>query len=584
VQTSCHMPPLETHLNAKLYERLCAIEPSSKLEYTGNLAYWCEHDKKLPLQSKRHPEKEAQNLASHWIPEIKKAQVITLVGVSHYFIIEALLQRLPANSHIIIVEPNLAVLATFLKENLLPFCQQAGGIHIISEQEPDHIMLEFRRALSDIQTFCTGIYTPPTLLRIRPELKETTKLLSRALKIDAMDRGTIAAFSDEWLQNSILNLPELIQSPGVSQLQGKFKNRDAFVICAGPSLNDSLQLIKKQQHSSLIICVGTALKPLLAAGIKPHITIIVDSDPIVYKQFEGIDSPPGHLLCSYTIFPGIVQKFKEKLIAFNCIVSKDFSDWLNTAQLSHAYLNVGGTVSLSALDLARILNCKNIFTCGLDLAYAEDGTSHAKNSMYDNNKTKEGLVKVKGNRHKYVQTTKQFAGYIDIMNNFLQEKFSDYKGKLYNVNNSGAKFTVMELITPEECQDKCQLNGNLENLNEFLAPQELNCETFKALCESSITELQEIKNESHEILEQLKKDEIPQSLEAFEIKVKESPVCTQLLNQALQAWCMNVAAGSENDPIKLTKSFITQINGAADWVSGLLESSLERFIKQKQGV
>ena len=46
---------------------------------------------------------------------------------------------------------------------------------------------------------------------------------------------------------------------------------------------------------------------------------------------------------------------------------------------------------------------------------------------------------------------------------------------------------------------------------------------------------------------------------------------------------MQVTNGAQKDPVELTRSFVKQIHGAADWVSGLLERSQNR-LKQQEGV
>jgi hypothetical protein len=48
---------------------------------------------------------------------------------------------------------------------------------------------------------------------------------------------------------------------------------------------------------------------------------------------------------------------------------------------------------------------------------------------------------------------------------------------------------------------------------------------------------------------------------------------------------MEVTQTDQNeDPIKLTSNFITHLGGAAEWIAGLLDNSLKRYKKQKQGV
>ena len=576
---------LEEKINgSSLHQLLAGIGQSDHIRYKDQLAFWLQNDKLYPLQSKRDPQREAKKLVDHWLQDVDdKPMVICLVGVCSNFILEALLTKLPYNSHVLVVEPS--------PENLKSFIENCGShkiydkenIHFVTAGSPQDLSNSFRKKISTFGNLCSHIFSLPAVNRFRPELEDTKEVLSRAVKVEAMDRGTNAAFSAEWLQNSIINLPEIINAPGAVKLHNKFKDSDVYVVCAGPSLNDSLEFLKKHQNDALIICVGTALKPLMAAGISPHITIIIDSDPKVSKQFTGIDNPPGYLMCTYTIFPGIVQKYQDKIIAFNCVVTEGFSKWLKTSGINHGTLNVGGTVALSALDLAKITGSTNIFTFGLDLAYSDDGTSHAQNSMYDQEKRITGLVNVQGNRKEKVKTTSQFAGYIDIMNRYLSENFSSFNGNIYNVNDHGAKLAVMELISPEDLPHKITQNSSCSDINELIENQQTTDLHVESLIDQAVDELQDIKNQSKMLLDEFDGNCIPQGIEFFEEKIKTSDVCSNLLDQAMRAWSMQVTNGAEKDPVELTRSFVTQINGSADWVSGLLERSQNR-LKQQQGV
>ena len=447
---------LEEKINgSSLHYILNSTKQSEQLRYGDQLAFWFQNDKLYPLQSKRNPQREAKNLVDHWLQEVdEKPMVVCLIGVSSNFILKALLDKLPCDSQILLVDPSPEKVKSFIRNCGSDEIYSTEQIHLITANSEQSLSNTFRKKISTFGNLCSHIFSLPAVNRFRPELAETKQLLSRAIKVEAMDRGTNAAFSAEWLQNSIINLPEISRAPGAIALHNKFQDSDIYVVCAGPSLNESLDFLREHQNDALIICVGTALKPLLAAGISPHLTIIIDSDPKVSRQFYGVENPPGHLMCTYTIFPGIVQKYQHKLIAFDCIVTEGFSKWLKSSGINHGTLNVGGTVALSALDLAKITGSKNIFTFGLDLAYSDDGTSHAQNSMYDQEKRITGLVEVQGNRQKTVKTTSQFAGYIDIMNRYLSENFAEFKGNIYNVNNHGAKLAVMELVGPDELTQK----------------------------------------------------------------------------------------------------------------------------------
>lgn len=547
-------------------------------------AFFRSAGKNFPMQSMRRPEEEAERIAGHWLKDkCSEAGIYILVGISSMHLIVKCLEKLDDHSELLVIEPSPSILRSFLENNDLEDISGFKTALTFFCPQTENPAREFRNLIKEKDLLCKAVYISPANKRFRPQLTEMQHIICKQIQLEGMDRVTTAKFADEWLQNCIINLPETAVSPGIKRLYGKFPETDCLVICAGPSLNDSLEIIKKKQHSCFIICVGTALKPLLQAGIKPDLTIVVDSDPKVYKQFEGLKEIPGYLLAAYTIFPGIYQHFK-KAFCFDCVVTTTFSEWLAGAQIEHGSLNVGGTVALSALDCALKLNFRKNFIFGLDLAYAEDGTSHAKNSMYEGHKANFGLVEIPGNWNKTVKTTKQFANYVEILKGYLREHIAGSCGKFFNINNDGAKIDGLNTLKPEEAAELIQ--DSKQNFKELLSASYIcneKCD-IEDLCLSSIEELNEINAESTKLLEEMHQGDLPESLKDFEEKVKNSDVNIKLTEPAMQAWCMSVTTKFENDPIEMTKNFLTQLSGSTEWVSGLLKNSYKRFQKINKGV
>jgi len=581
-----NLPSLSKCCSKACLESITQADLSKKLLYKEALphphAYLDVNQRHKALHSRR-PLEEAQRLITHWLGDSQQPRTIGLIGVSSYFIIEELLNTLPGNSTLLIIEPEVEFLKSFLSHTKLnSLFEHKVTTKIIYAKSTNDIKQLFRKEITDTPILIDGLFIPPSLERLRPQLLDLKKALTAQVRLDAMDRITVASFADEWMQNCLINLPEISQSPGIRTLLDKFKNSCAVILCAGPSLNASLQYIRQHQHQYLIIAVGTALKPALAAGIKPHLTIALDSDPKVFRQFLGIQDPPGYLLASYTLFPAIYQLYGKRVLPFNCPISVDFAAWLRTSGYEHGFLNVGGTVSLSAIDCAIRLGCHKLFVFGLDLSFATDGTTHATNSMYQDEKICTGLVEVKGNRHKTVKTTQQFANYIEIIKSYLNDVFVTFSGKMFNINNAGAYIQGMELISPEEF-DQYPHPQDKQSYKEFIASQVTSPEKdLNELYRQTISSLGEICQQGKELLDELKHKSIPDGLEDYESKILNN---TQLLTPALKAWCMSVEGhNSQQDSMKMTSNFVSQTHGAAEWVKGLLELSHQRYNKQAEGV
>jgi hypothetical protein len=122
--------------------------------------------------------------------------------------------------------------------------------------------------------------------------------------------------------------------------------------------------------------------------------------------------------------------------------------WLNTLGLARGFLVAAGTVTTTAIDLARRMGCHPVTTVGFDLSFAEDGTTHASQTMYDGRRLDPaGLVRVPGNYQSEVPTTEQFRCYLALIEDYLARN----PGPAYlNATNAGARITGMRLLRPDE--------------------------------------------------------------------------------------------------------------------------------------
>ncbi|NQZ56092.1 MAG: DUF115 domain-containing protein [Lentisphaeraceae bacterium] len=538
----------------------------------------------FPLQSPPRPEIEATNLINHWLQGSLKRRTITLLGIPNLYIVSELIDKLPQGSTLILLDTSAKYLKKlFSCSDLSILISDSIKIHLLCHEDPTALASAFHNIISNETCLSDATYITPAQARTRPELGDIQNSLNAKIRLSAMDRVTVASFADEWLQNCLINLPEISQSPGIKVLFDQFKKKDALIICAGPSLNSSLEYIKEHQKKYLIIAVGTALKPCLNAGIRPHLTIALDSDPKVYRQFMNIEDAPGVLITSYTLFPGIIQMYSSNILPFNSLVTKGFAAWLNNADCEHGFLNVGGTVSLSALDCALRFGCENLFVFGLALSFPEDGTSHAKNSMYQGQKISHGLVKVKGNRHDTVNTTKQFANYIEIMNSYFRDVSASFRGKIFNVNSCGAHIEKLELMRPEEFNSR--KHNVAEDFQQIVSSliKPVNSE-IDSLCISTIESFKEICLKSKNLLSSVTSNKTPPELKEFENEIKNCPLCSQLLAPSLKSWCISIENSNDLSPQEMTLSLLNQINGASEWIYGLLENSHQRYKQQTQGV
>ncbi|MEN9359285.1 MAG: hypothetical protein RL095_820 [Verrucomicrobiota bacterium] len=529
-----------------------------------------EEGRALPLHSLRDPRREAEAQAEAVLADLSLEQPLFLlvVGIASGFHLTSLVRRLPAGSTLVAVDGDAAVLRLLDDTGL-----RQGGIalRLIAGSDLDAVAIEYKECLRRVGRIPDAVFLHPASRRLCPGFDSWVERLRIETRSDAMDQITVASFAEEWIQNGILNLRQICANPGVPSLRKIFSGRAAFVLCAGPSLQESLPFIASLQDRALIIAVGTALAPALRAGIRPHLTIAVDSDPKVYLQFQrALPELPGYLVASQALFPPILDLYPGRLFTFGSGSLPEFSAWLARRGHDCGGLNTGGTVALSALDLAYWSGCSRVAVFGLDLAFAEDGTTHAAGSMYDQQRLRRGLVRIPGNWEPDVPTTRQFATYVQMLENYLQ-RMPDSASLTTSVSSGGARIRGLSVRRPAEFFAAFSAEP-FDALAEIAAARSRSrtppAAVFAAALKEVLAELEQLGDLADQVEKRLGRapGEFPE-LRRLEKKLRKSEAAEAFLSPVLQRLILGIEHLPKDE---LTTRFHQAARSAIHWIRQLL--------------
>src|SRR5574344_1372225 len=153
-----------------------------------------------------------------------------------------------------------------------------------------------------------------------------------------------------------------------------FENRPILYIAAGPSLDDNLEWVNKNQNKFFIVCIGRALKTLVDNEIRVDVVTTIDEqDFLADTQFD--DATIKNMNKNTLLFAGsitnenVLNKFDKKNIfifeVFYCLYKGN-----------SAY--GGFSIGEIALHLLLEFKPKEIFILGLDLALNQKtGATHS---------------------------------------------------------------------------------------------------------------------------------------------------------------------------------------------------------------
>ena len=131
-----------------------------------------------------------------------------------------------------------------------------------------------------------------------PEAITALRIVKRLLHGARANAEARRRFAPRYLTNTLRNAGSLLGGRDLAQLRDKYRGVPAVVVAAGPSLDQAIPTLQALPGRGLLISVDTALRPLLAAGIHPHLVVGLDPGELNARHFKALPSAPDTWLVS----------------------------------------------------------------------------------------------------------------------------------------------------------------------------------------------------------------------------------------------------------------------------------------------
>lgn len=210
--------------------------------------------------------------------------------------------------------------------------------------------------------------------------KALDELLSEGIKVGMMGLGFMW---DElrMIAHSYKNLES-----GTARVMKKMDQKldiPAFIVANGPSLDESIELIKKHESDAVIFACGSALDPLLVNGIYPDVLLMLEqSEGLLNDQNESskiADLSDIVFVGASNIYPGVMDYHKEKILFFRPGLSScplfSQNDEQKPAGADPLVANAGAMFTMFA-------DFKEIYLFGVDAGAPSQEYHHSKHSQY----------------------------------------------------------------------------------------------------------------------------------------------------------------------------------------------------------
>jgi hypothetical protein len=220
----------------------------------------------------------------------------------------------------------------------------------------------------------------PILQRHDQEYFSAVKeLVKRNIWKRRVNRNTQRKFGVLWERNSHRNEAALTRLRGVKDFAGTAKNRPACVAAAGPSLEQILPFLGAVKKRCVLICVDTALRSVLRAGVEPDFIVLGDAQFWNARHLDGLVAPSSTLVTEIAAYPPVFRFPCKEIVLFDSVHPVSVPA---TAPVSKGVLGAGGSVAATAWDFARLLGCPEIYLAALDLGFPAK-RSHARGSTFE---------------------------------------------------------------------------------------------------------------------------------------------------------------------------------------------------------
>ncbi len=260
-------------------------------------------------------------------------------------------------------------------------------------------------------------------------------------------------------------------------------NTPVFIVGNGPSIDFSLDTIKKNQGKALIVSCSSSLGVLLKHGITPDFHVETERGCNVYRCLKLLDDVEKlkniKLIALNTTYPKVMTLFKETIFAMktNDVATSVLKSIYPDSFRVHTFCNP--TSGNGAASIVANLGFKHIFLFGLDFGAIDDKQHHSKESFYfdDANpeigkKYQDSLnlnLEVEGNLREKVKTSHQW----DMANFSMESLIREYDLRCFNTSD-GAK---IECAQPLKIEDFPNLEENIDKskcLNHIFTKQVFN--------------------------------------------------------------------------------------------------------------
>ena len=314
------------------------------------------------------------------LDRVGDAPLLAVVGPGLGYLLDAI-ERRGAATRVLALEPIPALARAMLsRRDWRPWLTGGRLALLVGPDYPD--------ATAAFRLFGRDVMVPPLLASPLVEREfPSAAVAAQAVvaRIVAGARANAAArrkFAGRYLLNTLRNIPAIAAEGDAAALTGTCAGIPAVVVGAGPTLDRNLDRLRALQGTVLLVAVDTAVRPLLAAGVRPHVAVSVDPSDVNAQHLRDLPDADGiALVAEGSIDASVLPPFAGRTFIFRVSRHEPWP-WLAEQGAERGVLQAWGSVLTTAFDFAIRAGCEPIVFAGADLAYTR-GLQYCRNTAFE---------------------------------------------------------------------------------------------------------------------------------------------------------------------------------------------------------
>ncbi len=312
---------------------------------------------------------------------------LTFYGFGNGVFLKAIMQN-EVHQKIVVIEPELEII--FIALHFMDFSEelQSERLVLFLEEDADYPAIRWfvgtHKVGQFLKTYNLQLMTP-YYNKYQGNIVRTNKVFIEAILHFIKSHGNDATDSLIGIDHFWQNIPKMLVNPSFHNLLGKKNSNVAIIVATGPSLTKQLPLLKEIQEHVTIISVDASMPILEKWNIKPDIVTSLER-VIETAQFFKKTSKKFQkdivFLSSALQHKEIYKNIKDGQLV---VAMRPFGYMQILGIDEYGYIGIGMSSANMAFELAYLMDYDAAIFIGQDLAYAENGKSHAENHVYGEN-------------------------------------------------------------------------------------------------------------------------------------------------------------------------------------------------------